>query len=558
MFIREEARKSASSILQNPAKTSKLMKIAGKSFLAVLIAAGLLPFIPSIGEAFHLHPQFIAVLSGLGIEFLAEFLEDFWEDLKRKPPKGADEVLERLTAFFKAKMEESPEALREINCAIDKLGLIEAAKEAMRGKEEAYGPLLNSILSELLKFRQDFARSQSSVEEMLKRIEDRAERIEEGISCLTRIRPVEEIAKPPVKGARIPHPKHERIYGREIVVSELLSKLHDPKELRIISIEAGPGYGKTAVAIRLAREALDSQRFDDTLWVTAKLTEFIPDVRISIVQLRSKPLSWQEFMNELAAQLRCSPTQVQTRLREGRYLVVLDNAETSAWQEIIPRLNDMMEPSRALLTTRERFALWYVRRYPLPGLDAESSLCLLQEEAKNRNVTALARAPKKQLYEIHELTCGAPLALHFVVSRIAHDYEVKPVLEDLRQANLRVEDFYRFCFETAWQWLGSNSPNSIPVLRHMGHLADRSVSKDELAGVWEMSESDLNGALAALEKWHLIEVTLGNGGQIRYDLHPWVRACIRSGLVDKWQPSKEDVRRVIRWRIEEVRSWHES
>jgi HEAT repeat protein len=169
--LKEKAHKSINSVLQNPAKTNKLMKVAGKSFLAVLMAAGLLPFIPSIGEAFRLHPEFIAVLSGLGIEFLAKFIEDFWEDLNRKPPKGADEVLERLTASFKARMEESPEAQRAVNCAIDELGLIEVAREAMRGKEEAYGPLLVSVQSELLEFRQDFKRSQSSLEEMLKRIE---------------------------------------------------------------------------------------------------------------------------------------------------------------------------------------------------------------------------------------------------------------------------------------------------------------------------------------------------------------------------------------------------
>ncbi|MFE1747616.1 NB-ARC domain-containing protein [Coleofasciculus sp. H7-2] len=340
------------------------------------------------------------------------------------------------------------------------------------------------------------------------------------------------------RGLFIPNPRCRMVWGRESFIQEVLNRLDDPAELSIFSLSGTPGYGKSEAASQIAKQALDRNLFADVLWVTARQSEWV-DGYIS-QEKQFEALTWKKFLNEIAHQLDCPPERVHQRLRAEKLLVVLDNAETAQVEDILANLVKMLNPSRALITSRHRTKPPYVGLIEIPGLEARWSSKLLDDEAKYNNISVLRQASNEQLYQMHQLSRGAPLALHFLAGRVFHDQALEPILSELTLASRQVETFYRFCLEAAWQRIDVAAQS---ILRYMGGV-DATISRAELSKVGKLLDSDLDAALADLRRWYLIEDVQDELGNPRYDLHPWVRSSVRGGLVEKWQSSLEDLEKI--------------
>jgi hypothetical protein len=283
------------------------------------------------------------------------------------------------------------------------------------------------------------------------------------------------------RGVFIPNPRCRCVWGRDSLVEEVLHRLTDPQELPILSLCGSAGYGKTEAASQVAKAALTRNIFADVLWVKARSSELV-DGHISQKQ-ENQALDWHKFLDEIAHQLSCPVEQVRQRLREEKRLVVLDNAETARVEDILANLVEMLNPSRALLTSRLKTKPSYVRLIPIRGLEPVWSYRLLRDEAESNNIPMLLQASDDQLNRVHQLSCGAPLALHFIVGRILDDQALEPVLSALEQASGDVEAFYQFSLETAWQRISDAAKS---VLRYMGR-ADAGVTWAELSGAWGCS-----------------------------------------------------------------------
>ncbi len=346
------------------------------------------------------------------------------------------------------------------------------------------------------------------------------------------------------RGIWTPNTRCRRVWGRDNLIEQILNRLDDPQEPYILSLSGGAGYGKTEAASQVAKEALRRNLFDDVLWVTARQTELV-DGHISQEE-RYEALHWNKFLHEIAYQLGCPVERVQQRLRGEKLLVVLDNAETAEVENILANLVEMLNPSRALLTSRLKTHTPYLGLIPIQGLEERWSYKLLRDEAEYNDIPLLLQASTEQLHRVHQLSCGAPLALHFIVGRVLNDQALEPVLSELEQASGEVEVFYQFSLETAWQRISDAAKNA---LRYIG-LADASVTWAELSGAWGVLESDWNRVQRELRRWYLIEDLQDAQGNQRYDLHPWVRSSLRGGLVDKWQPSLQDLEQIAKWKFD--------
>jgi transcriptional regulator with XRE-family HTH domain len=348
-----------------------------------------------------------------------------------------------------------------------------------------------------------------------------------------------------LQGVWIPNSRCREVLGREDFIEKALDHLTNPQESYILSVSGGAGYGKTEAASEIAKEALRRHLFTDVLWVTARQTELV-DGQIS-QQNHSDALNWNQFINQIAHQLTCPIEHVQQRLREERFLVVLDNAETSQVEDILGNLIKILNPSRALLTSRFQSKSQFVGFIQVQGLQPEWSYKLLANEAKYKNIPAILNATKSQFERIHKLSDGAPLALHFIVGRVADDETLEPVLLALEEASGDVEVFYRFSLETAWQRINATAKS---ILRYMGHC-DAGVTWEELSGAWGVTESEWNKARRELKRWYLIEdIQQDIKENQRYDLHPWVRRSLRGGLVDNWQASLQDLEKILKWKFD--------
>ncbi len=347
------------------------------------------------------------------------------------------------------------------------------------------------------------------------------------------------------RGLWIPNLRCRKVWGRESFTEEVLHRLNDPQEAPILSLCGSAGYGKTEVACKVARAAVCNNLFADVLWVKARDTEFL-DGKISQSE-RDEALSWNQLLQEIAHQLDgCSVKRVHQRIKEEKRLIVLDNAETAQLEDILPKLNEMLNPSRVLLTSRFQTNACYVGLINIPPLEEHCSYQLLQDEVKYKNVPALLQANTEQLQQVYQLSCGAPLALHFIVGRVFDDGTLEPVLSALEQAGRDVEKIYEFSLKTAWQRISDVTKN---VLRYMGE-SDAGVTWEELSGTRQVQESDWIVTQRELGRWYLIEKETDAKGKPRYNLHPWVRRSLRRGLVDKWQRSLQEWKQITKWKYD--------
>jgi len=347
----------------------------------------------------------------------------------------------------------------------------------------------------------------------------------------------------PQAGIWIPKSRCRKVWGRETLAEEVLSRLNDPQELPILSLSGGAGYGKTEVAAEVAKAALDRHLFARVLWVKARETELAGD-KITDSQ-RDEALNWNQFLDEIAHQLDgCPLERVRQRLKEEKRLIVLDNAETARVEDILAKLVEMLEPSRVLLTTRARTNLPFVGTMDIRGLEESPSYSLLRDEAEHRNVPALLNASSDRLQQVYQLSCGAPLALHFIVGRVLDDGFLEPVLSALEDASLDVEKFYEFSLKTAWERISDATKS---VLSYIGD-ANAGVTWEELSGARQVPESEWNVARRELRRWYLIEDETDAKGNLRYNIHPWVRRSLRGGLVDKWEMSLSELEQLAKWK----------
>lgn len=352
-------------------------------------------------------------------------------------------------------------------------------------------------------------------------------------------------------GLFIPNQRCRVVWGRESLANEILARLQDANNLPIICLWGGPGYGKTELAAQVARQSINNGGFSDVLWVTARSNELVEGKIVSRnLDHSAESYTSRVFWGEIANQLGCSLSNVKETLKREKFLIVLDNAETSDLQEILAQLIDALNPSRALLTSRIKTKPQYVEILEIQGLDKSWTFQFLRDEARHNDITSLTEATEGELYQLHELSCGAPLALHFIVGRVFHDGTLEHIISELIEAGKQVEVFYKFCLETAWYRIGDNSKN---ILRYSGHVADAGVLQVDLEQKLDLSVSQLNEALSHLKQWYLIEDKLDNYGIRRIDLHPWVRNSVRGGLVDTWKPSKEYLQEVVKLKKMQIR-----
>jgi len=360
--------------------------------------------------------------------------------------------------------------------------------------------------------------------------------------------PIAKVEKPINNMPRgwIPALRCRKVFGREELVEEVLNRLKNPQEAPILCLGGVAGYGKTEAATCVARDAIAQSVVEDVLWVSVRESE-LSDTFITANNSNAL-FQWEELLYKLSIQLDCTADResVQKRLRERKWLVVLDNAETSDLYDILSKLVKMLDPSRVLLTSRVNTPIQYVTVLDCPGLSEFWSRQLLLDEANHQKISALLHASEPQMYRLYELSCGAPLALHFIVGQVRDDEFLDPVLDALEEANGEVEVFYRFTLETAWQRM---SETSKLFLCYMGKL-NAGVPLAELQHIHQVTLTEAKKARNQLRRWSMILPGNGDQSDPRYDLHPWVRRSVRSNLQANWEvPSSQD-------ELDQIAQWY--
>lgn len=369
-------------------------------------------------------------------------------------------------------------------------------------------------------------------------------------SLVTTPLPVQEAGFPPTpteSGARMPSlpvKSYRELIGRDALLGEVMAALRDPAGKWVVAMDGMGGIGKTALAREVADRCLVEHLFNVVVWEQAPKGELSSGNR----RQGTGTLTFEIALNAIARQLGAldiprlkgaeKEARVRVLLQSQRVLVVLDNLETAKepQSEIARRLRPLLDPSKALLTSRHRFKgdLYAIH---LTGLDEDGALRFIRQEAEEKRIGRVATARTSELKQIAQSTGGSPLAMKLVVGQLAH-LPLETVLGQLRKVRLPEgeadEDeyvrFYKGIFSPSWRLLSDDGKK---LLISMTHFAPG------VGGTFEAvkATSDLIDEVLTRtidELWRLSFLEVGESltlKQARYYLHALTQYFVLSDIV---------------------------
>jgi hypothetical protein len=300
--------------------------------------------------------------------------------------------------------------------------------------------------------------------------------------------------------------------------------------------------GKTALAHRLTTWAAGNAHFADIAWETARRQQFA--IWSGIIELPepAPAMTFELLLDSIAIQLgytelaRMTLSQKKTQLRgilkRQPYLIVVDNLETAAHQDLlVPQLWELANPTRFLITSRHSLSHHpHVLCLTLNQLTEDDSLAFIRYEGRERGVAVIAEADEQRLRHIYAVTAGHPLAIKLVVGQ-ARSLPLERALSHLRQASgQRASALYRFIYWQSWELLDDAARR---VLLAMPTLATSGGYWENLLAVSDLAERDLERAVQDLVGMSLLDA--GGTEEKRYMIHPLTYTFIMTDLLGEWR-----------------------
>lgn len=343
---------------------------------------------------------------------------------------------------------------------------------------------------------------------------------------------------------QLPGKSYRELVGRDMLVGDVMAALRDPAGKWIVALDGMGGIGKTALAREVADRCLAERLFRIVVWEQAPRQQLSNREQAQGTGMLTYETVLDSIARHLGAldvpRLRGGEKEVRVRalLQAEPVLVVLDNLETAKepQNEIAHKLRPLLDPSKALLTSRHRFEgdLFAIH---LTGLDEDGALHFLRQEAEEKGIERVAKAKVTELKEITQSTGGSPLALKLVVGQIGY-LPLGSVLDQLREVRLPERDsdeddyirFYKGIFFPSWRLLSDNGKK---LLISMAHFAPGVGGTFEaVRATSDLADDVLNRSIREL--WRLSFIEIGESTslkQVRYYLHALTQYFVLSDIV---------------------------
>lgn len=327
--------------------------------------------------------------------------------------------------------------------------------------------------------------------------------------------------------ARLSIPSYEYLVGIEEAETSLKGALVFEDEHFIISIDGIGGLGKTALADYLARQMINTIRFDEIAWVTAKHTHLSMMGRLQIESGRpalTLPLLIERLCTQFGLNDNPNLTHLQRQrllyrfIKERRCLIIIDNLETVAdHQTLIPELKKWQNPSKFLLTSRIRLLSEQgIYSFSHKELSQQSALQLVRQEAKRGGFNDLSSATDEEISRIYKIVGGNPLALKLIIGQLRF-YSLANVLSRFaaNKTTETNEGIFDYIFREIWESLDNQSKTVLVSLTQAG---ESGFTLDHLVAISELSETTIYNSLTGLVVSSLVDIT-GTFLERRYRLH---------------------------------------
>jgi hypothetical protein len=318
-------------------------------------------------------------------------------------------------------------------------------------------------------------------------------------------------------------------YGR---LQELLAR----SQKSILSLEGFAGNGKTSLAWHIARDAIiKAQLFRGLDWTTDKRIvveksgnlshrnsdinqnneDFSDEVWFSILRSMTSGFEWYDIIGE--QDLHQLEAICYKKLRQDRYLIVIDNLETiQNNQDLLRRLSDLLGAnslSRALVTTREETRSQYIEPVHLSGIDTQQRIPFMRELlAKEAN-----NLEDHKIGQLVEKTQGNPLYMQIAAARYC-SAPTPSVFDDILDTldGERTDKSFAQFFDPLLESIGPEA-SDIAMFVAMRHTAHDYDVRQFWAGQPYGKTADYGEAINRLRRFHLLSITEGI-----FSLHPLI------------------------------------
>jgi hypothetical protein len=342
----------------------------------------------------------------------------------------------------------------------------------------------------------------------------------------------------------LPGKSYRELVGRDALIGDIMAGLRDPAGKWIVAVDGMGGIGKTALAREVADRCLNERLFDAVVWESAPREELVGGER----RKGAGTLTFEMVLDAIGRQLGAldvprlkgaeKEARVQALLRSQRVLVALDNLETAKepQNEIARGLLPLLDPSKALLTSRHRFKgdLYAIN---LTGLDEYGALRFIRQEAEEKGISRITTARPGELKQIAVSTGGSPLALKLVIGQLGH-LPLETVLGQLRDVRMpeRESDeddyyrFYKFIFFPSWRLLSDDGKKLLISMAHFAQGVGGTL--EAVKATSDLADDVLTRSIDEL--WRLSFLEMGESPslkQVRYYLHALTQYFVLSDIV---------------------------
>ena len=314
-------------------------------------------------------------------------------------------------------------------------------------------------------------------------------------------------------------PRFGEFIGRE---TELARVLEWVESLRwpLAAIEGMGGIGKTSLAIEAAHYCLPGRQlaiakpFEAVVWSSARdeanFDLGLEQVLDTIAHVLDYPYIAQLQAGEKAK-------AIDRLLRSQRTLVIVDNFETVTDLALVKFLEQIPEPSLALITSRYK-QLRRVWDIPLYGLSDEETLTLIRRHSHRIGLTMVAGADDDTLRRLASATGNNPKAVVLALGLIKQKgLPFNSVVDELYQASQVVEEVFDYIFTEAWNLLDANTKDVLLAMP----LFVTTASREALSAVSGVTGFYYHKAIEQLVGMSLLQASEAlDISQQRYQLHP--------------------------------------
>jgi tetratricopeptide (TPR) repeat protein len=305
-----------------------------------------------------------------------------------------------------------------------------------------------------------------------------------------------------------------KFLGREKELQKIAVALKPEERVALINIFGVGGSGRTALAHEVAQLFLEFSQnnpdspgaFDGIIWASAQHTTFSSQGLIS--KKRPALLGMNDLCFTVGKTLK-DRTLVQSApeeriammddvLREGRYLLILDDADEVDDEALFDFLRNIPVPSKVIITSRAPLVTG-ATLIPLSSLDDETALQLLDQDALMSEIERLKKAGRYELQRLVELSDGLPLVLRWCAAQLRDSGQsISSIIEQLAQAGDR--SIVEYCLSRS---ISALNPQQRQLLQAFALLPrpTRAALAGETAG---FGGENLASALARLVQLRLV------------------------------------------------------